>query len=385
MLGLASSIPALLLSLVLVISGVAKLCDGASVRESFVTLQLPPRLSRGPAPALLPWGELVLAGFLLVAWGPLAVVTAIAAVVLFVAYLVIIVRAVRFDHPVECGCLGRLGLGVVGPPTVVRNLVLVLLAGWTVADAVAGRSVLARWLQAEPAGWAWLGVTTAALLVAGLMVYAGRGESMGDAGAAGGITGSAGAPDVIGAGAHAVGHRAGIPDTGTHDAGIHDAADDPADYERTRIPHLPLTTPDGSTVTLRRLAHTRARLLVYINPGCGACLPALAAVPGIRRSAPQLGTHLVFARAEDANNAYVTAEALGAEWFIDPDGIFALSMEMFSPSAVLLGADGYLAGGPVVGVASVQNFFDDIAAALSGAPESEAHPEAHPAAGAGTS
>lgn len=339
MLDLASSIPALLLALVLIVSGLAKVRDPASVREAFVTLQLPPWLTRGPAPALLPWGELVLAVVLLVAWGPLAVATTAVTVALFGAYVVVIVRAARFDHPVECGCLGRLGLGVVGPVTVVRNVLLVLLAGWTVIDALGGESVLNRWLSAEPAGWAWLGVTVAALLTGGLMVYAGRD------GAAGGEV---------------------VTETGRGANTVEgDEAEHGADYERVRIPHVPLTTPVGSTVTLRQLATTRARLLVFVNPGCGACLPALEAVPGLRGRAPQLGIHLVFARAEDAENAYVTPAALGEEWFIDPQGVFTLSMEMYSPSAVLLGADGYLAGGPVIGATAVTEFFNDIAAALA--------------------
>lgn len=341
MLGLASSVPAVLLSLVLVVSGIAKIRDSASVRESFVTLQLPPWLTRSAAPLLLPWAELVLAVALLALAGRLAVVVAGAVVALFVAYLVVILRAAGFDHPVECGCLGRLGLGVVGRVTVVRNAFLVLLAVWTLVDALGGNSVAVRWLAAEPAGWAWLAVVVMGVLLGGLMVYAGqRGTS--DSAASAPFDTATPPP--------------GAPATDDEDVG---------DYERTPIPHLPLTTPDGQTTTLRRLAGARARLLVFINPGCGSCLPALEAVPRIRKRAPQLGIHLVFLSGDDAQNPYVTPEALGDEWFTDPQGIFVDSLEIYSPAAVLLGADGYLAGGPVQGADGVREFFDDIAAALA--------------------
>lgn len=51
----------------------------------------------------------------------------VAAVLLFVAYLVVIVRALGFGEPVTCSCFGKLGLGFVDRFTAVRNVVLVAL------------------------------------------------------------------------------------------------------------------------------------------------------------------------------------------------------------------------------------------------------------------
>ncbi|WP_432557372.1 MauE/DoxX family redox-associated membrane protein [Granulicoccus sp. GXG6511] len=347
MLALASSIPTLLLAVVLIVSGIAKLRDAAAVRESFITLQMPPWLTRSPAPTLLPWAEIVLALALVVLGGPLLVAAAVAACALFVAYLVIIARAARFDHPVECGCLGRLGLGVVGPVTVVRNAVLVAVSGWVLIDAVAGRSVLARWLDADAASWAWLGMVGLGVLVAGLMVYAGQDPEP--------DTGATAVP------AHV---PAGATDPAAADGEV---LTDEADYERTPIPHVSLGLPAGDQrVTLRHLAATQARLLVFINPGCGACVPALESLPALReRVGDMIGIHVVFAAETDAENPYVTPAALGDEWFVDEEGIFIITLQLASPGAVLLGADGYLAGGPVVGAQSVIEFFDDIAAALT--------------------
>lgn len=363
MFALTSSVPALLLVVVLLVSAVAKLRDAASVRESFITLQLPPSLTHSPAPVLLPWAEIVLAVALVVLWGPPAVAVAVAALALFVAYLVIIVRASRFGHPVECGCLGRLGLGVVGPVTVVRNVVLVALSGWVVVDASGNRSVLSRWLAADAAGWAWLALVGVGVVLAGLMVYAGQDSSP----ATGGERDRS---------ARATGDEAALPAPAAA-AG----AEAEADYERTPIPHVSLTVPgSGHRVHLRHLAASRARLFVFVNPGCGACVRAIQALPDLRaRVGEVLGIHLVFARETDAESRYVTADALGDEWFLDPEGIFTVTLQLASPGAVLLGADGYLAGGPVVGAQSVIEFFDDIADALA---EADAQAETDAQAGA---
>lgn len=349
---LASTVPALLLAAVLVVSGLAKARDRESVTESFITLQLPPWLTRSAAPALLPWGELVLAVALIVLGGWLGGLAAVAAVVLFAAYLWVIGRALAFDHPVECGCLGRLGLGVVGRVTVIRNVVLLALAWWALVDQIAAdRSVTSRWLDADGAGWAWLGVVAVSVVTAALMVYAGQDRTS---------TAVGSAPE-----ADAPAYAIGGADSVAADAADADAAEDgPADYERTPTPYLPLHRPDGGIVPLRALAADRARAIVMINPGCGACVPVLDALPDFRRRAPQIGVHLLFGYPEAAENPYVTPEMLGDEWFIDKEGLVSISMQLGSPSAFLLGADGYLAGGPVQGREDVIEFFDDIATAL---------------------
>ncbi|MDO5682620.1 MAG: MauE/DoxX family redox-associated membrane protein [Propionibacteriaceae bacterium] len=352
---LASSVPALLLAAVLIVSGVAKLRDASAVRESFITLQMPPWLTRSPAPALLPWGEIVLALALILLGGPLLIIAAVAALALFGAYLVIIARANRFEHAVECGCLGRLGLGVVGPLTVVRNAVLVAVSVLVLLDALAGRSVLSRWLEADGAGWAWLGAAALGVILTGLMVHAGQDKEK---------------SQPVGAAAHIVPAAETAPAAQT-DAVEGDMVQDGVDYERTPIPYLSLGVPGtDQRVNLRQLASNSARLLIFVNPGCGACLTVLDVLPELReRIGHMIGIHLVFSQEQDAENPYVTPEALGEAWFVDHEASFVVTLQMASPSAVLLGADGYLAGGPVVGAAGVKEFFEDIAAALTGAPD----------------
>ena len=49
---------------------------------------------------------------------------------LFVAYLVLVARAVRRPEPVDCGCFGALGDSQVTRVTVWRNAALVVAAGY---------------------------------------------------------------------------------------------------------------------------------------------------------------------------------------------------------------------------------------------------------------
>ena len=132
------TVPAVLLALVLLVSGVAKLADLETAAQAFTSLRLPRFLVRWKIPTLLPIGEVVLAIALIVTSGWLAVVVDVAAVLLFVAYLVVIVRALGFGEPVTCSCFGKLGLGSVDRFTAVRNVILVALAALALADAASG-------------------------------------------------------------------------------------------------------------------------------------------------------------------------------------------------------------------------------------------------------
>ena len=57
---------------------------------------------------------------------------------LFVAYLMLVVRAVRRPEPVDCGCFGALGDSEVTPMTVWRNVLLVVAALLAVVAGLQG-------------------------------------------------------------------------------------------------------------------------------------------------------------------------------------------------------------------------------------------------------
>ena len=83
----------------------------------------------------------VLAAFLLLAPGVWYVVATTATLLLFVAYFLVILRAVRLPYPVSCSCFGRLGLGEVTRWTLARNGVLLALALVTWVDSWRGDGV----------------------------------------------------------------------------------------------------------------------------------------------------------------------------------------------------------------------------------------------------
>ena len=87
----------------------------------FTSLEVPGRLDTAFVRRLVPWVEVALGLWLLLATGPALVVVAVLMLLLFVAYLVLVVRAVRRPEPVDCGCFGALGDSRVTRVTVWRN------------------------------------------------------------------------------------------------------------------------------------------------------------------------------------------------------------------------------------------------------------------------
>ena len=107
--GRVSAAPALTLIpvtlvVVLVVSALAKLRAKASTASAVRLLRVPGFLKPEWVAAALPPGEIVLGLAMLSPWLPLARLAALAALVLFVAYWVVIARAMTFDPRPSCGC-----------------------------------------------------------------------------------------------------------------------------------------------------------------------------------------------------------------------------------------------------------------------------------------
>lgn len=324
------SVPALLLALVLVVSGIAKVRDPQSTQESFHTLRLPLWLTRSAAPRLLPWAEIVLAGGLLLTSGWVQVLVALAAIALFTAYLVLIVRASRFPDKVECGCLGKLGLGTVGTVTIVRNVLLLALAAATLAaatlvDPSRAGSVIARLVDADAGEWGWLAAVAVAILVTGLMTYA---------------SGS--------------GPAAEFPEE--------EVPEEFVEYERRPTPTLFLTDIHGDRHNLVALAAAQARLVIYGEMRCGGCLTVLETLPAFQAANPEIAVHVLVDSYDMDARAKIPAELAV---FVDPELIFVQFFQLKAPGAVLFGADGLLAGGPASGKDAVLALLAEISDALA--------------------
>src|SRR5437868_2403025 len=140
----------LLLAVVFVVAGLAKLADRAGSRQALVGFGLPAALA-APLGILLPLAEVAVAVALLPAasawWGALG---ALALLLLFVAGIGF--NLARGRTP-DCHCFGQLHSEPVGWTTLARNAILAAIAAFVVWQGRANPGVSAV---------SWLGTLTAA-------------------------------------------------------------------------------------------------------------------------------------------------------------------------------------------------------------------------------
>ncbi|GAB2537662.1 TlpA family protein disulfide reductase [Brachybacterium huguangmaarense] len=337
--------PQILLTLTLLASGAAKIGDPRATEDAMRSLRLPARSLHPLAARLLAPLEIVLALAWWIPVAPLQIVVAALVLALMAAYLVIIGRALRFPDPVTCSCFGTLGSPTVSRTTLVRNVVLVALGVGALAVAATGTA--ARTVTEHPVavlGWILATAVAALLTVLALGGLAPRESAARPAATASGVR-VAEAGEV----------------RGDDDPGDYEPGDDELDYERAVTPFGVIRRADGTIATLRELTAERAVLLLWLNPGCGSCERVLDDLEAWReRLAPFVAIQPLVARRVDSFAPGVLDRAGDdvAEDLESNLGV-ALGLERV-PGAVLLGADGMLAGGPVGGVDDVRAFVEEI-------------------------
>jgi hypothetical protein len=324
----AALVSPLLLSLVLALSGGAKLRAPRSSAAAFDALDVPQLFSSSIVRQGHPWLEIVLAVALLTLPGGWQLAAAALVLALLVTYLWLIIRALSSTDPVDCACFGAIGSDRVTRWTVLRNAWLVLLAVIGVPVAMSDASVLARLVALGSEAW-WLVAVVAGVVTTALVMP--RPSS------------SSSAADEV----------------------TVDSADGEGEYLRRPTPHVPVSLADGTTLSVRALAQHRPQLLVHVSELCGSCSATVAAVPGWREMLPEVDIRLLLRSAADSSP---WASAHEPQTIHDPPGYAAVTMEMpRTPSAVLLGVDGLLAGGPVTGPDAIRDFVEDITRELDAA------------------
>ncbi|WP_058235197.1 MauE/DoxX family redox-associated membrane protein [Devriesea agamarum] len=316
------------LTAVLAVSAIAKYLDVPGTRRAARDLRLPRPFEKTWWALCLPTIEALLAiGLTLTglggAAGMLGRAAAWATVALMLVYTVLIARALRFDDPVDCGCFGKLAPMQVTVRTLVRNL---LLLGFALVFSLVSTLGGGLWSYLSEHGWSalWgLIALCAAGVLASLILSPGR----------------AAAPS----------------------SGLSPAEDD---YLRTPIPMGLATTSAGENVTLRQLASTRAVVLVMVTPWCRYCHDVLPLVPEWTRSLSSIldVKVMVFGTSDDDGIQKIRDHGIeDANILFDHNDSVSLVMDYpGAPSAVLLGADGLLAGGPVSGPDQIIQFVRDI-------------------------
>jgi hypothetical protein len=317
-------VPPLLLVLLLAVSAVAKVRDPADTAKVFRQLLLPVRLNHWHVPRLLPYGELVLAAALVLAPGRWYLVTATVSLLLFVAYLAVVIRGVRLPYPLTCGCFGRLGLGWITRRTVWRNAWLVVVALVTWVDAWRGDDVLQR-LRHLDGSWWWLAMTLLAMIVTGVIVH---NETQTE------------------------------PPLETTDA-VEELPDD--EYPRLPIPYAVLDGPEGPH-SVWQLSDAAARLLVFCDPADPETGSLDERVARWAADLPAVEVHVVGSSSWERlghDRPTLAGRLLG-----DADGTLRDRLQVPTPGAVILGTDRLLAGGPVAGFDEIDELVAEAARLL---------------------
>ena len=334
----------ILLSITLLISGLAKLGAREGTQDAMRSLRLPLPTMHASVASMLPVTEIVLALAIWIPAPPLQVLLTGLVAALMLAYLVIIARALTFEEQVHCSCFGTLASPTVSRTTLVRNVLLSVLGLLAVVAAASG--AMTTLLVQAPMGLIGLGI---ALLIAIALTAATIGGSVAET--------DADAPT-------APAPAAADPDE-----------DELLDYERSPIPAAVLQQPDGRLITLTQLTAQRAALLVFVTEGCGPCERVLDhAEEWIGELEETLQVRFVFSRPLDQLRERTTdrveGHALHDLQFTARTALGGAS----APSAVLLGADGQLAGGPVNGGSAVIEFVQEIREQLAEAQSSDPAP-----------
>lgn len=347
------------LSAVLLLSGLAKLMAPSSSRTIATTVDLPRPLQAPWVQNALPWFEIVLAVALALTSGPALVVSTAMAVCLFGFFTVMVHRGTRAPDPASCGCFGAFSRAAVSPRTVVRNLVFTLTALLALTLSLAGFEGPVLRLPV----WGVVAGAIPALLVL-VTLWSER-----SANPAGDSRDLAGVPPLPGAmrgddAAASSGTAPAARGTGDHTPsprtnGGHPGPQDEDDYERLTIPYAALTDTTGGTVTLRGLASTEARALFMVSTTCGSCTPVIERLAEIGGQIGPVRMHVVLAQDEEQ-------EALPVELresaLTDARGEMPTLFQQYgNPWAVVLGADGLLAGGPVSGSGAVLEMLEELA------------------------
>lgn len=340
MLPLASVLAPLVLAAVLALSGVAKRRDQESTSSVIEMLRLPRWLQAPWVAAALPVGELVLALALLVPWEPVFALAAVATAVLMVTYLAVVVRAMGFDPRPGCGCFGRIGDQRITGRTVTRNVILTAFGLVTVAMAARGETVLdvLRAGGAQSLWWLLASAATAAVAV---------------------LVGSSPA------GATPAGLHVGQTSDQSPGAVDSDPADvDPEEYVRLPIPPTEVISRQGHVASLPDLSAQGPVLLVMTNCFCGPTSQAVEALSRWREALPTVRVEYVTTVQFDQHAEGSSSAAPEDGWYDHRAATWSALGVTASPAAVLLGADGLLAGGPISLMSDIEAFVEDIAEVL---------------------
>ena len=107
---------------------------------------------------------------------------------------------------------------------------------------------------------------------------------------------------------------------------------------------------------------------MVLNPGCSPCARTAEKLDGwAARLTPAVGVLAVYPDETSADGAGQHAREIGTS---EPELNVRRVFSVGTPAAILLGADGFLAGGPVAGERDVAEFVEEVLAVVAEQPNS---------------
>ncbi|WP_292832121.1 MauE/DoxX family redox-associated membrane protein [Microbacterium sp.] len=315
----------LVMAVVMIVSGIAKLRRPDDL-NGWANMGVPAVLRRPWLLRLHPWGELALGAALAVLGGVLGLLAALVSVGLMTSYTVLVARSLRSSPGAECSCFGA--PRPVTRITVVRNVWLLVVAVGATAVIWVNPLLGGALAAVDGADWGWVLGAAVAAVTAMVILW----------------------PD---GDAEIVGAASLTAQTGQIEDG------EELDYIRVRTPAVPVTLADGTTANLRELAATRPILVLAVSETCGSCTPVIEKKAEWAAMLPEVDIRFL-SRLAPEDGGKLTERTTPQSLHDPNDYVRGSIADWPTPTAVLLGADGMLAGGPVSGFDNISQFVEDV-------------------------
>ncbi len=325
----------LLLAAVFAVAAAGKLSSRSRTIETLAEFGVAASLRR-PIAIALPLAELAIAVALLpaatAAWG------ALAAALLLMAFTAAVARTLRQGREVDCNCFGSLGPSRIGRWTLVRNVLLLALAGSVaiVAQSDPGPSAVAWLANLDTAQLALLAAGVAIVLTALSLVFCWQ---------------------LMRQNGRLLGELEALKAGG---GGTAPSGPQPGDL----APSFALPALGGGGLDLEQLLTAgRGLVVVVTDPGCGACDPLLPEIGRLQRD-PQAPVPLVMISRGDLDANLAKAQEHGLEPVLIEEE-FEVSRALGvngAPGAVRLDAEGRYVAKPSMGTERVGALLGELAA-----------------------
>lgn len=308
------------IGLVLIVSGSLKTRSPAATIEAIDAFKLPKFLQNRTVALSFSLGEALLGlAILFTSATPLRVLSALATL-LFAGFTVLVALVLFRKETVDCNCFGSLSSEPLSRFTLVRNLAL-LVGAALLATGVAGSNGIAyEFIHFTSDDFWWLAVVV--LCVAGLVFQQWYFHSQQD---------EVPPPTVV-----------------NSPQGLRDLAGLP-------IPEAELRNISLETVKLSELSNERPQLLIFVKPGCASCKPVVALIEQWRE---QLNDDVEISLVStDSQNILGQSypEEQSAALHDESSQLTQLLGISGVPAALMLGTNGMVAAGPVMGEAAITN------------------------------